>query len=73
MFKINNNLKIFLLILTALLVLFFTKGKYGEFSKSKSIQSCMIAQKKILKDKSIEEIKVFCEEEINKNCLLLLS
>ena len=27
----------------------------------------MIAQKKILKDKSIEEIKVFCEEEINKN------
>ena len=67
MFKINNNLKIFLLILTALLVLFFTKGKYGEFSKSKSIQTCMIAQKKILKDKSIEEIKVFCEEEINKN------
>ena len=37
------------------------------FSKSKSIKSCMIAQKKILKDKPIEEIKVFCEEEINKN------
>jgi len=67
MFKINKNLKIFLIILTAFLFLFFTKGKYGEFSKSKSIKSCMIAQKKILKDKSIEEIKVFCEEEINKN------
>ena len=65
MFKINKNLKIFLIILTAFL--FLTKGKYGEFSKSKSIKSCMIAQKKILKDKPIEEIKVFCEEEINKN------
>ena len=67
MFKINKNLKIFLIILTAFLFLFFTKGKYGEFSKSKSIKSCMSAQKKILKDKPIEEIKVFCEEEINKN------
>ena len=66
MFKINNNLKIFFLILIAILVLFFTKGKYGEFSKSKSIKSCMIAQKKIFKGKPIEEIKVFCEEEINK-------
>ena len=66
MFKINNNLKIFLLILIASLALYFTKEKYGEFSKSKSIKSCMIAQKKIFKDKPIEEIKIFCEEEINK-------
>ncbi len=66
MFKINENLKIFLIILTAFLFLFFTKGKYGEFSKSKSIQSCMIAQKKIFKDKSIEEIKIYCDKEINK-------
>jgi hypothetical protein len=26
----------------------------------------MIAQKKIFKDKPIEEIKIFCEDEINK-------
>ena len=62
-----TNLKNYLIKLKAFIYLIFTKGKYGEYSKSKSIKSCMIAQKKILKDKPIEEIKVFCEEEINKN------
>ena len=66
MFKINNNLKIFLLILIAILVLFFTKGKYGEFSKSKSIKACIIAQKSKFKNKTIEEIKIFCEKEVTK-------
>ena len=33
MFKINNNLKIFLLILTALLVLFFVSEFFGFISK----------------------------------------
>jgi len=51
MFKINSNLKIFMLILIASIALFFTKGKYGGFSKNKSIQSCVIAQKKMYKDK----------------------
>ena len=66
MFKIKNNLKIFLIILTAFLVLFFTKGKYGEFSKSKSIKACIIAQKSKSKNKPIEEIKTFCEKEVTK-------
>ena len=66
MFKINKNLKILLIILTAFLFLFFTKGKYGEFSKSKSIKACIIAQKSKSKDKPIEEIKIFCEEEVTK-------
>ena len=62
----NNNLKIFIFIVTALVALYFTKGKYGQFSKDKSINACVIAQKQY-KDKPIEEIKVFCEEEITKN------
>ena len=66
MFKMNNNLKIFLLILIAIIVLFLTKGKYGEFSKSKSIKACIIAQKSKSKDKPIEEIKTFCEKEVTK-------
>ena len=66
MFKINKNLKILLIILTAFLFLFFTKGKYGEFSKSKSIKACIIAQKSKSKNKPIEEIKIFCEKEVTK-------
>ena len=63
----NNNLKIFIFIVIALIALYFTKGKYGQFSKDKSINACVIAQKKQYKDKPLEEIKVFCEEEITKN------
>ena len=66
MFKINSNLKIFLLILTALIILFLTKEKYGDFSKSKSIKACIIAQKSKSKNKPIEEIKIFCEKEVTK-------
>ena len=42
----SNNLKIFILIIIALTILFLTKEKYQGFSKDKSIQACMIAQKK---------------------------
>ena len=67
MIQINNNLKIFIFIIIALAILFLTKEKYQGFSKDKSINACVIAQKKQYKDKPIEEIKVFCEEEITKN------
>ena len=63
----SNNLKIFILIIIALTILFHTKEKYQGFSKDKSIQACMIAQKKKFKEKPIEDIKIFCEQEINKN------
>ena len=49
-----------------MLVLFLTKEKYGEFSKSKSIKACIIAQKSKSKNKPIEEIKIFCEKEVTK-------
>ena len=63
----SNNLKIFILIIIAFTILFLTKEKYQGFSKDKSIQACMIAQKKKFKEKPIEDIKIFCEQEINKN------
>ena len=67
MIQINNNLKIFIFIIIALAILFLTKEKYQGFSKDKSVQACMIAQKKKFKEKPIEDIKIFCEQEINKN------
>ena len=67
MIQVNNNLKIFIFIIIALAILFLTKEKYQGFSKDKSIQACMIAQKKKFNKKPIEDIKIFCEQEINKN------
>ena len=67
MIQVNNNLKVFIFIIIAFAILFLTKEKYQGFSKDKSVQACMIAQKKKFKEKPIEDIKIFCEQEINKN------
>ena len=64
--KIKSNLKIIIFITIAIIALYFTNNKYGNFSKSKSIKACIIAQKSKSKDKPIEEIKIFCEEEVTK-------
>ena len=64
--KIKSNLKIIIFITISKIALYLTNKKYGIFSKSKSIKACIIAQKSKLKDKPIEEIKIFCEKEVTK-------
>ena len=66
MAKIKSNLKIIIFITIAIIALYFTNNKYGNFSKSKSIKACIIAQKSKSKDKPIEEIKILCEKEVTK-------
>ena len=66
MTKIKSNLKIIIFITIAVIALYFTNNKYGNFSKSKSIKACIIAQKSKSKSKPIEEIKIFCEKEVTK-------
>ena len=48
-------------------MLYLTKIEYGSFSYEKSLKACMIGQKKLSNTKSIEEIKIFCETEIDKS------
>ena len=48
-------------------MLYISRVEYGSFSLDKSMKACVIAQKKINKDKNIEDIKIFCEKEIRKN------
>ena len=50
-----------------MLALYLTKFEYGSFSYDKSFKACVLAQKKLSKSKSIDEIKIFCETEIKKN------
>ena len=66
MFKIKSNLKILIFITIAIIALYLTNNKYGNFSKSKSIKACIIAQKSKSKNKPIEEIKNYCEKEVSK-------
>ena len=62
----KKNLYSIIFVILAMLALYLTKFEYGSFSYSKSLQACIMAQKKLSKSKSIEEIKNFCETEINK-------
>ena len=48
-------------------MLYVSRIEYGSFSLDKSMKACIIAQKKMNKDRNIEDIKSFCEREISKN------
>ncbi len=62
----KKNLYFILFLIIAFLMLYVSRIEYGSFSLEKSMKACIIAQKKINKDKNIEDIKTFCENEINK-------
>tara|TARA_B100000579_G_C22600875_1_gene742620 strand:- start:347 stop:550 length:204 start_codon:yes stop_codon:yes gene_type:complete len=62
----KKNLYFILFLIIAFLMLYVSRIEYGSFSLEKSMKACIIAQKRINKDKNIEDIKTFCENEINK-------
>ena len=62
----KKNLYPIIFVILAMLALYLTKFEYGSFSYEKSLTGCMMAQKNLNKTKPMEEIKIFCETEINK-------
>ena len=62
----KKNLYPIIFVILAILALYLTKFEYGSFSYEESLKACMIAQKNLSKNKTGEEIKNFCETEINK-------
>ena len=62
----KKNLYFILFLIIAFLMLYVSRIEYGSFSLDKSMKACIIAQKKINKDKNIDDIKTFCEDEISK-------
>ncbi len=63
----KKNLYLILFLIIAFIMLYISKIEYGSFSLDKSMKACLIGQKKLNKDKNIEDIKIFCEKEISKN------
>ena len=60
--KKKYNTLIFIIIAIALL--YIAKNKYSDFNINKSIQACMVAQKKIGKEMTREEIEKICEDHV---------
>ncbi len=63
----KKNLYLILFLIIAFIMLYVSRIEYGSFSLDKSLKACIIAQKKMNKDRNIEDIKSFCRTEIGKN------
>ena len=62
--------KSIIFILVAIALLYIAKDKYSSFNLSKSIQACLMGQKKLNPDLSREEAEKICveyvKEQVNK-------
>ena len=65
----KKNLTIILFII-CIIVLYFTRAHYSDYSLKKSIAACVIAQKKVSKNMTADEAKKYCEEEIKKRLIV---
>ncbi len=62
----KKNLYFILFLIIAFIMLYVSRIEYGSHSLDKSMKACIIAQKKLDKSKNIDDIKSFCEREVNK-------
>ena len=62
-----KNYKLFLFLGAAIIFLYFSVGKYEEFSLQKSISACVIAKSKLMKKTEPEEARKICETEIRQS------
>ena len=58
--------KSIIFIIVALILLYIAKDKYSSFNISKSIQACMMGQKKINPDLTKEEAEKICVDYVNE-------
>ena len=62
--------KSIIFIIVALALLYIAKDKYSSFNLSKSIQACLMGQKKLNPDLSRDEAEKICvdyvKEQVNK-------
>ena len=58
--------KSIIFIIVALILLYIAKDKYSSFNISKSIQACMMGQKKLNPDLTKEETEKICVDYVNE-------
>jgi len=62
----KKNLYFIIFLIIAFIMLYISRIEYESHSLDKSMKACIIAQKELDKSKNIDDIKSFCEREINK-------
>ena len=56
--------KSIIFIIVALALLYIAKDRYGSFNISKSIQACLMGQKKLNPEITSDDAKKICEEYV---------
>ena len=66
----NKNFKTTIFIIVAIALLYLAKDKYSSFNISKSIQACMMGQKKLNPEMTAKDAEKICvdyvKEQVNK-------
>ena len=66
----NKNFKTTIFIIVAIALLYLAKDEYSSFNISKSIQACMLGQKKLNPEMTAKDAEKICvdyvKEQVNK-------
>ena len=60
----KNKTVTIIFIIVAIVLLYLARTKYSSYNINKTIQACMLWQKKISKFNNAKEAREYCEEEI---------
>jgi|TARA_Y100000294_G_C8488811_1_gene309889 hypothetical protein len=60
----KNKIVSIIFIIIAISALYLVRVKYSSYNINKTIEACMVWQKKISKFNNAKEIREYCEEEI---------
>ena len=62
----KNKIFTVILILIAIISIYFLRTNFSEYNIKRTISACIIAQKRTSISFDIEKAKIFCEEKIRK-------
>ena len=62
----KNKIYTVILLLVTIIIIYFQRTNFSEYTLKKTISSCVIAQKRTSNSLDIEKVKKFCEEKIRK-------
>ena len=58
--------KLIILIIFGIILIYFLKTNFTEYNLEKSINACIVAQKRTSETFDMEKTKKYCEEQVRK-------
>ena len=62
----KKTFKIIILIFFAIILIYFLKTNFTEYNLEKSINACIVVQKRTSETFDLEKAKKYCDEQVRK-------